>query len=117
MDRPDRPAWPGSGCSSPARSRWASGPRPAFGTSPKGGSGKTTSSAHLAQRLALKGYRVLAIDLDPQASLSALFGYQPELDLAFSRLKNAGVLPTWMELDAEVVRRLAPVAADESALP
>jgi chromosome partitioning protein len=34
----------------------------------KGGSGKTTSSAHLAQRLALKGYRVLAIDLDPQAS-------------------------------------------------
>src|SRR5690606_1517983 len=33
------------------------------------------------QYLALQGYRVLAIDLDPQASLSALFGYQPELDL------------------------------------
>lgn len=47
----------------------------------KGGSGKTTTSAHLAQYLALQGYRVLAIDLDPQASLSALFGYQPELDL------------------------------------
>lgn len=47
----------------------------------KGGSGKTTTSAHLAQYLALAGYRVLAIDLDPQASLSALFGYQPELDL------------------------------------
>lgn len=47
----------------------------------KGGSGKTTTSAHLAQRLALKGYRVLAIDLDPQASLSALHGVQPELDL------------------------------------
>ncbi|AKI03429.1 plasmid partitioning protein RepA (plasmid) [Hoeflea sp. IMCC20628] len=47
----------------------------------KGGSGKTTTSAHLAQHLALEGYRVLAIDLDPQASLSALFGYQPELDL------------------------------------
>jgi len=45
----------------------------------KGGSGKTTTSAHLAQYLALHGYRVLAIDLDPQASLSALFGYQPEL--------------------------------------
>ena len=40
----------------------------------KGGSGKTTTSAHLAQRLALKGYRVLAIDLDPQASFSALHG-------------------------------------------
>ncbi|QRM57295.1 plasmid partitioning protein RepA [Sinorhizobium sp. BG8] len=47
----------------------------------KGGSGKTTSAAHLAQYLALAGYRVLAVDLDPQASLSALFGYQPELDL------------------------------------
>ncbi|MCG8273656.1 plasmid partitioning protein RepA [Aquamicrobium sp. NLF2-7] len=48
----------------------------------KGGSGKTTTSAHLAQYLALQGYRTLAIDLDPQASLSALFGYQPELDLS-----------------------------------
>jgi chromosome partitioning protein len=48
----------------------------------KGGSGKTTTSAHLAQYLALRGYRVLAIDLDPQASLSALFGHQPELDVA-----------------------------------
>ncbi|WP_353476625.1 plasmid partitioning protein RepA (plasmid) [Salipiger sp. H15] len=47
----------------------------------KGGSGKTTSSAHLAQRLALLGYRVLAIDLDPQASLTALHGVQPEFDL------------------------------------
>ena len=47
----------------------------------KGGSGKTTTSAHLAQRLALKGYRVLGIDLDPQASFTALHGVQPELDL------------------------------------
>jgi len=47
----------------------------------KGGSGKTTTSAHLAQYLALRGYRVLAIDLDPQASLSALFGNQPEVDV------------------------------------
>jgi hypothetical protein len=28
----------------------------------------------------------------------------PEYDLAFSRLKNAGVMPAWMELDAEVAR-------------
>ncbi|WP_448954777.1 plasmid partitioning protein RepA [Labrys neptuniae] len=46
----------------------------------KGGSGKTTTAAHLAQHLALTGHRVLAIDLDPQASLSALHGIQPELD-------------------------------------
>lgn len=47
----------------------------------KGGSGKTTTAAHLAQYFALRGYRVLAADLDPQASLSALFGIQPEFDL------------------------------------
>lgn len=47
----------------------------------KGGSGKTTTAAHLAQYLALRGYRVLAVDLDPQASLSALHGYQPEFDV------------------------------------
>lgn len=47
----------------------------------KGGSAKTTTSAHMAQFLALRGYRVLAVDLDPQASLSALFGHQPELDV------------------------------------
>ena len=46
----------------------------------KGGSGKTTTAAHLAQHLALTGHRVLAIDLDPQASLSALHGFQPEID-------------------------------------
>lgn len=46
----------------------------------KGGSGKTTTAAHLAQHLALRGHRVLAIDLDPQASLTALHGIQPELD-------------------------------------
>lgn len=46
----------------------------------KGGSGKTTTATHLAQHLALTGHRVLAVDLDPQASLSALHGFQPELD-------------------------------------
>jgi chromosome partitioning protein len=47
----------------------------------KGGSAKTTTSAHLAHFLGLRGYRVLAIDLDPQASLSAMFGAQPEMDV------------------------------------
>jgi chromosome partitioning protein len=48
----------------------------------KGGSAKTTTSLYLAQFLALAGYRVLAIDLDPQASLSSMLGVQPEFDLA-----------------------------------
>jgi chromosome partitioning protein len=42
----------------------------------KGGSAKTTTTLHLSQYLALKGYRVLALDLDPQASLTAMFGIQ-----------------------------------------
>jgi chromosome partitioning protein len=47
----------------------------------KGGSAKTTTTLHLAHYLAIQGLRVLAIDLDPQASLSAMFGYQPEFDV------------------------------------
>lgn len=47
----------------------------------KGGSAKTTTTIHLAHFLALEGLRVLAIDLDPQASLSTMFGFQPELDV------------------------------------
>jgi chromosome partitioning protein len=50
----------------------------------KGGSGKTTSAVHTAQRLALRGYRVLALDIDPQASLTTLFGYRPEIDFLHS---------------------------------
>jgi chromosome partitioning protein len=46
----------------------------------KGGSGKTTTAVHLSEYLALRGFRVLVVDLDPQASLTALFGMQPELD-------------------------------------
>ena len=48
----------------------------------KGGSAKTTTSVHLSHYLALQGYRALAIDLDPQASMSAMFGAQPEFDVA-----------------------------------
>ena len=47
----------------------------------KGGSGKTTACVHLAQRFALKGYRVLAIDMDPQASLSTMMGLRRDFDL------------------------------------
>jgi chromosome partitioning protein len=57
----------------------------------KGGSGKTTTSAHLAQYLALHGYRVLAVDLDPQSSLSALFGVQPETDLSENETLYAAI--------------------------
>ncbi|WP_422652928.1 plasmid partitioning protein RepA [Bradyrhizobium barranii] len=57
----------------------------------KGGSGKTTTSAHLAQYLALQGYRVLAVDLDPQASLSALLGVLPETEVLANQTLYAAI--------------------------
>jgi chromosome partitioning protein len=57
----------------------------------KGGSGKTTTAAHLAQHLALRGHRVLAIDLDPQASLSSLHGFQPEFDVGENETLYAAI--------------------------
>ena len=42
----------------------------------KGGSGKTTTCAHLAMAAALDGYRVLVLDLDSQASMTSLLGGQ-----------------------------------------
>ncbi len=57
----------------------------------KGGSAKTTTTVHLAHYLAIQGLRVLAIDLDPQASLSAMFGYQPEFDVAENETVYAAI--------------------------
>jgi cellulose biosynthesis protein BcsQ len=47
----------------------------------KGGAGKSTVTACLAEALAARGRRVLVIDLDPQANLSRRLGYAGE-DLA-----------------------------------
>jgi chromosome partitioning protein len=53
----------------------------------KGGCGKTQMSVHFAQYLALKSYRVLFVDLDPQGSATTLFGLNPDLDPArFQRI-------------------------------
>lgn len=47
----------------------------------KGGVGKTTVVTHLAQHFALKGYRVCVIDCDSQASTTAMFGLNPDVDV------------------------------------
>ncbi len=43
----------------------------------KGGVGKTTTVVNVGAILAEKGYRVLLVDLDPQAALTASFGANP----------------------------------------
>lgn len=47
----------------------------------KGGVSKTTTAMVLAQGLSMRGHKVLAIDVDPQGSLTTLFGILPETEV------------------------------------
>jgi chromosome partitioning protein len=48
----------------------------------KGGAAKTTTAVHLAQYLSLRGYRILIVDLDSQASATGLLGFHADEEFA-----------------------------------
>ena len=62
----------------------------------KGGVGKTTTAAALAQGLSERRKRVLLVDWDPQGSLTVSFGFNPDnltitvYDVLTSAIKNSG---------------------------
>jgi chromosome partitioning protein len=47
----------------------------------KGGVGKSTTCVNFAHYLALKGYRVLVVDTDSQATTTSMFGYMPDAEI------------------------------------
>jgi len=69
-------------------------------SSPKGGVGKTTCTANLAYGLRRLGYRVIAMDFDPQNALRLHFGLR--LDDGRGFIDNAVYSEDWSSLVVQV---------------
>ena len=89
----------------------------------KGGVGKTTTTANLGASLAMRGQRVLLVDMDPQGNLTSAFGLDKQVQqtVAESLLDRRVPLPivnlengTQARLD--LVPAAIPLAAAEAAL-
>lgn len=89
------------------------GPLPPKGVAPfvlvvmsqKGGVGKTTTSSNLVQDLASRGYRVLVVDMDPQASMTSSWLIDD----------RSGGLAGQAALDIDVNDTAAPIMIGEEA--
>ncbi len=71
----------------------------------KGGVGKTTLTYHLAHMVARLGWRVLAVDLDPQANLTSAFFDEDQLELFWEPESNDTILSAV----APLIRQLGDV--------
>lgn len=76
----------------------------------KGGSQKTTTCHLFSQYLAMKGYRVLLLDTDPQGSLSFFFGKRPDDNVHYENT----IAPFFLEDDAALVEAGHPAGASQS---
>jgi chromosome partitioning protein len=75
----------------------------------KGGVGKTTTTVTLAGLLSQKGSRVLVVDLDPQASLTCYFGYDPDI------LESTSF--NWFQKQPEVERNIITLKLNLDLIP
>jgi chromosome partitioning protein len=82
----------------------------------KGGCGKTTTTVNTASYLAMQGFKVLAVDMDPQGNMTQHFGYDTDLisptltqlflkekgfeEVVIKRNENLHLLPNNIEMSA-----------------
>ena len=93
----------------------------------KGGSSKTTTATTLAQGLSMRGHKVLVVDVDPQGSMTTLFGFLPdaEVDVTQTLLPllsgdepdvNYAIRPTYWD-GVDLVPSSSPLFSAEFILP
>jgi chromosome partitioning protein len=82
----------------------------------KGGVGKTTTTANLGAALALRGCRVLLVDLDPQGNLTSAFGLEKDAQqtVADSLLDRRVPLPVVAVVNGATIE---PTAQHLSVVP
>lgn len=77
----------------------------------KGGCGKTTTSIHLAQYLAMKGHRTLVIDTDPQGSSTFQMGFTPDFDVTY----DDTIVPFLLDDEEAIQKKIIRIKKAEAA--